>query len=300
MTEFPGNPDEVCPLDQQAVGWALHALEPDEEMAVLLHLPQCRSCQAAVLAAEEVLSAMGGIVEQVDPPPAVRESLLARAAETPQRRSAAHPRATPDTPPRRPVTPPGAPARPDADETVPTPVVRATPAGPPHGRTSWLSRRGRQLVAASLVLAAVLTIGGLAVRTSQLEQQRDAQTAQAQGVTDLLQRLGRPGTRYALLTTDAGSTVAAVIVAEGQRQVVPVGLPSNAADRDTYVLWGVPPTGGPQPLGTFDVTAADPTTLPVGAMPQQDAYAAYAISLEPGRVAPPTPSGVVASGSVAT
>jgi len=43
--EGPDQPD--CPLTQQTIGWALHALEPDEEMAVLLHLPQCAACRAA-------------------------------------------------------------------------------------------------------------------------------------------------------------------------------------------------------------------------------------------------------------
>ena len=63
-----------CPLNEQAVGWALHALEPDEEMAVLLHVPECPSCQAAAREAEDVLAHLGSSVEQVEPPRSLREA----------------------------------------------------------------------------------------------------------------------------------------------------------------------------------------------------------------------------------
>lgn len=287
MNPSPPAPDESCPLNEQAVGWALHALEPDEEMAVLLHLPQCPSCRSAAHGAEEVMSALGRSVEQVDPPAALRESLLARVAETPQRQ--------PGTPPQPDPAPLTAPRQ--EDRTAPTRVVRDAAPAP---RRSWVSRYGRRLVAASLVLLAAVSIGGLAVRSAQLEQQRDAVAAQARSATDLLQQLGRPGTRYALLNDpDSGTTVAAVVVDDDRREVYTVGLPSNAIDRAVYVLWGVDSSGVPQPLGTFDVTTGTTEMRVVGAGAQLDAFGQYAVSLEPGRVAPPSPSSVAASGAVA-
>jgi hypothetical protein len=167
-----------CSLNEQAVGWALHALEPDEEMAVLLHLQQCASCQAAVRDAEDVLADLGASVEQIEPPPSLREALLERAADTPQRAPLLRPRTSPETV-RPPTETPEPRHRTAAEE-------RAGSVGPRDtrpSRGSWLSRRGRRLVAASIALIGVLTVGGLAVRTAQLEQQRDAQ---AQNAADLV------------------------------------------------------------------------------------------------------------------
>jgi hypothetical protein len=282
--------EEFCPKDEQAVAWALHALEPYEEQEVLRHLPGCAACRAAVRDAEEVLSGLGASVEQVEPPPSLRGSLLARAAETPQLPPADGARPASDTDPAPSDAP--APRRRAPDR----PGIDARQPGSRPPRRFGLSLRGRRLAAAALALVGVLTVGGLAVRTAQLEQQRDAETAQAQSVTELLQELGRPGTRHALLSTEDGATVAAVLVADGQRQVFTVGMPANAADQNTYVLWGV--GDGVIPLGTFDVAGTDPGRLTVGSGAEADSYTAYAISLEPGRTAPASPSSVMAQGQV--
>jgi hypothetical protein len=266
-----------CPREEEAVAWALHALEPDEELQFVAHLPGCPSCQATVRDAEEMLTGLGASVEQVEPPPMLRSNLLARAAETPQERPTAPPAS--DSPP----APAAAPQRTDP---------RPTP-------TRWLSRRGRQLTAAALAVVAVVAIGGLAIRNAQLQQQRDAEAARAQGVTELLGELARPGTRHALLSTDDGATVAAVLVEDGQRQIYTVGMPANEADSTTYVLWGVPAGAAPQALGTFDVTGTDVGTRAVGSGGEADRFTAYAISLEEGRAAPASPSAVMAQGQVA-
>ena len=264
-----------CPREEEAVAWALHALEPDEELQFVAHLPGCLSCQAAARDAEEVLTGLGASVEQVDPPPALRDTLLARAAETPQEH-----------------------ASPSAD-TPPPPAAVPQRTEPRPASTGWLSRRGRQLTAAALALVAVVAIGGLAIRNGQLQQQRDAEAARAQGVTELLGELARPGTRHALLSTDDGTTVAAVLVEDGQRQIYTVGMPPNEADSTTYVLWGVPAGAAPQALGTFDVTGTDPRPRAVGPGGEADRFTAYAISLEQGRAAPAAPSAVMAQGQVA-
>jgi anti-sigma-K factor RskA len=268
-----------CPVNEQSAAWALHALEPDEEVAVLRHLPTCPSCRAVVADAEEVLARMGAAVEQVDPPPSLRASLMARVAETPQY-----------SPPQRQPAP-----APDATRRRPTP---ARPADSRPPRAADRPRRGRRLVAAAVALVGVLAIGGLAVRTVQLQGQRDAEIAQTQTLDQLVSQLGRPGSRYALLAPENGSTVAAVVVTDGQRQVFSLGLPTNSADRDTYVLWGLPDSGNPEPLGTFDVAGTGPDTRTVGASAATDSFGKYAISIEPGRVAPAAPTTVVAVGAV--
>lgn len=293
------NAPEDCPLTQQAVGWALHALEPDEEMAVLLHMPQCAACRAAAHDAEQVLSGLAGMVPLVEPPAGLRQRLMAEVAETPQRPQVLRPR--PPQPATADAPEPDAP-EPEASEPAAAPRLHrldAEDAG--SARRGWFGpgSRGRRLVAASLAVAAAVAIGALTVRTNQLEQQRDAESAQAQSLSRLLSELGEPDSRYALLTdANTGATVAAVLVDDGQRQVYSVALPANAPDT-VYVAWGLTAGGEAVPLGAFDVARTEEGPLPVGPADDAEDFPQYAVSIEPGRVAPTTPTVVVASGQVA-
>lgn len=281
-----------CPRTSDAVGWALHALEPDEEQAVVTHLPSCPSCRAAVQEAEIVLSGLGAAVEQVEPPASLRERILSTATATPQRPEVLRPRSSPENDPAtRPESPPvaaeeGGKRRHRMDEQAPA-------------RRSWLSTRRRALVAASVALVGVLTVGGLAARTVQLEQQRDAAISQAQSVADLMGQLDEPGTSHAVLASADGTPVGAVLVGEEQRRLVTVGLPANAVDRETYVLWGVR-NGTPVAIGTFDVGQDDPGSGTLRSPSEAAGFSNYAISLEPGRSAPAAPSEVIADGQVET
>lgn len=283
------NAPEDCPLTQQAVGWALHALEPDEEMAVLLHMPQCAACRAAAHDAEQVLSGLAGVVPLVEPPAGLRQRLMAEVAETPQRPHVL-----------RPLPPQPAPS--DAPEPATTPRLHRLDAEDAGSvRRGWFGprSRGRRLVAASLAVAAAISIGALVVRTNQLEQQRDAESAQAQSLSQLISELGEPDSRYALLSdANTGATVAAVLVDDGQRQVYSVALPANAPDT-VYVAWGLTAGGEAVPLGAFDVARTEEGPLPVGPADEAEDFPQYAVSIEPGRVAPTTPTVVVASGQVA-
>ncbi|WP_300014939.1 anti-sigma factor [Pseudonocardia sp.] len=278
-----------CPLTQQAVGWALHALEPDEEMAVLLHLPQCAACRAAVHDAEQVLAGLGGSVDAAEPPTGMRDRLMARVADTPQRPPTLLPRPTEPAPAEVRSTEPARRHRLDAEEAA---------ASAPTARRSWLSRRGRRLVAASLSVVAAVSLGGLIVRNAQLEQLREAESAQSQGLSELIEQLDRPGSRHAVLTDPGGAALAAVLVTDTGRQVYPLGLPANSAEQ-VYVAWGLNDGADPVPLGTFDVAPADQGARAVGSAPQADEFTSYAISIESGRTAPASPTRVVASGEVA-
>ncbi len=275
-----------CPLNEQAVGGALHALEPDEEMAMLLHVPQCGSCQAAVRAAEEVLSYLGESVEQVDPPPSLRDRIVTAAADTSQS-PVTQPIPDVKAPyvPRHRIIERGAESRPLVDAALPRP------------RRSRLTRR--RLVAASIALIGVLAVGGLAVRTTQLEQQSQTLAAQAQTITDLVGQLDRPGVQHAVLASDAGATTAAVVIDHGQRQVYTVGLGINGKGT-SYVLWGIRAGSAPAGLGVFDVVTPDSGVHPLGTVAANEGFTAYAISIEPGHTVPAKPSTVVAQGQVAT
>jgi hypothetical protein len=115
-------------------------------------------------------------------------------------------------------------------------------------------------------VAAALAVGVLAVRTGQLEQERDAETVQAQNLTELVREIGEPGTRYALLNDQTtGAPLAAVVLDDGERRVYPVGLAPNGDDA-LYVAWGLPESGPPVPLGGFDVPASEQGPVPVGSV----------------------------------
>ena len=294
-------PRPTCTRTEQAVGWALHALEPDEEIAVERHVPTCPDCNAAVRDAQVVMAQLATAVEQVDPPARLRASILDAAAATPQVRPQVV--AQPPAPgPRQPRS-----ARP-AGAAGPTGPAGPAPGGPrptgpqPAGRSRRLSP-GR-LVTAAVAAVAIVAAGGLGIRTVQLQQQTvqlqqqlDTASTQVSSTTALVQDLARPGNSHALLARPDGTAVAAVVLAGSQRTVYTIGLAANSADQ-TYVLWGLKDAAAaPEPLGVFDVdqSAATPQTVgPPGAQP----FGAYAISLEPGRTPPAVPTDVVASGAL--
>lgn len=273
---------EPCPKNDDAVAFALHALEPDEEQDMRQHLPQCRSCQEMVRETEQIMGGLATSVEQIDPPAGLRDDILRRAAVTPQRRpepSAGEP-AVPNGRPSHRGDAPGRPERID-----------------PPRRLFWTG--GRRLVAASAVVVA-LGVGGLAAYTVQVQQERDAQIAQTQAMAELIIQLDAPGAGYAALSsTQSGDAVAAVLATPSQSAVVTAGLPRNDHDNTIYVMWGL---GGaaPTPLGAFDVTTGDsaPEMHVMGPVSDGQSFAGYAISLEPGRAVPSTPTEVVASGDV--
>lgn len=261
-----------CPLGEEAVAFAIHALEPDEELAMRAHIERCGSCFETVRETELVAAAMAGSVDQVDPPPRLRTNILAMAAETPQARPA--------------------PESGSADPPQPQPHPRFAARRRPN-----LTRARVLLVAAAAVV--VVGVGGLGAYTVQVQQQRDALAAQAQALAGIVTRLDAPGSAHATLSTDSGQPVAAVLVTTAGRTVVTAGLSPNDTSDTTYVVWGLG-AGDPRPLAAFDVAAAGPGVHELGGVGGEPPFAAYAVSLEPGRTMPAAPTIVVASGPVQT
>jgi hypothetical protein len=102
----------------------------------------------------------------------------------------------------------------------------------------------------------------------------------------------------AALADSHGVSLATVVVRGATVQVVTQGLPVDDTLTETYVLWGMR-NGVPTALGTFDVGHPQMDVRPVGSAQAGPAqFSAYAISLEPGRQAPPTPTEIVATGQV--
>jgi anti-sigma factor RsiW len=68
--------DAVTALEASALG----ALEPEEQRAVAAHVARCSSCRAALARLEEAVDALSAAIVPVEPPPSLRQSLMAEIA----------------------------------------------------------------------------------------------------------------------------------------------------------------------------------------------------------------------------
>ncbi|KAA2257516.1 hypothetical protein F0L68_24765 [Solihabitans fulvus] len=274
--------DEPCAHEELAVGWAMHALEPDEEAVLRAHLPGCARCQEAVRATEEVAALLGDGVEQEEPPARLRANLLARIEDVPQETELTAGRemiesssdaAGSQPQPRRSFTEPGSAAA--------------------HRRRS----RTRVLLAAAAVLVVLAAAGGVGWRMSRLSDQVAAQQAKSAQLQQILQVAADPTTHRAILRTDAGQPAAVLLSGDTEAAVLPMGLRPNDQQKQIYVVWGTS-TPSPVPLATFDVPAGADQAEVLKWSTDAAAHKGFAISLEPGRVAPAAPSTVLAMGQV--
>jgi anti-sigma-K factor RskA len=78
------------------VAFALGALEPGEERAIEAHAPSCARCTRELEALVPAVGVLGESVEQLDPPPELRERVLAEV-----RADVAHATAEREAPPAR-------------------------------------------------------------------------------------------------------------------------------------------------------------------------------------------------------
>ena len=62
-------------FDELAVGWALHALEPDDEAEFGRHLPGCARCAETVAETTEVMAAMATDLPVAEPSAELRARL---------------------------------------------------------------------------------------------------------------------------------------------------------------------------------------------------------------------------------
>jgi anti-sigma-K factor RskA len=283
MTATPRRGDHEV-FDELAVGWALHALEPEDETLFARHLADCPRCARTVAETEEVMAALATDLPPAEPSEDLRARLRASVEGTDQVR-------------RPPLVPPSA-----ADAAGPS--RRRRPAGlpddptvpVPRGRFASVRERGWVLAAA----AAVAGVVGLGIWNVSLSTARDRAETTAAEQRAVVEKLLQPGARVVARMDDESGPVATVVVHDGEVQVVSQALAVNDDTEETYVLWGLrdgDPT--PEAIGTFDVVRPRLDVDDVGsARTGPDAYDTYAVSLEPGRQPPATPSEVLASGQV--
>jgi hypothetical protein len=245
----------------------MHALEPDEEARMRLHLPGCAQCGQAVRSTEEVTAELGGSVRQYDPPERLRARLMSAIEDTPQ--------------------------VPAPEEPVAEPIALE----PRRARRTggW----SRKLVAAAAVLVVVAGIGVAVARFDQLSDQiaqQDARTGQLEGA---LQLAADPEAKRAVLQDKSGNSLAVLLSGDEAAAIMPMKLSSNDSARQIYVVWGTS-TSEPVALATFDVAADGADVRLLAWSPDAHRHSGFGISLEEGRAAPAKPSIVLALGQVGT
>ncbi|MCZ2847691.1 anti-sigma factor domain-containing protein [Modestobacter sp. VKM Ac-2978] len=300
MTAPMGNrDDEHRSWEELAVGWALHALEPEDEDLFAAHLAGCDRCADTVAETAEVMAAMSSDLPPAEPSDALRDRLRAAVEETEQLPQTAPPARRREQPPAAPARPVG-PAAPwgagtgstsARDLQLPLPTRVADP------RPAW-----RRVLPTALVAAAVAAVLALGAWNVALTSARDEAVAAAAEQARMLDTLLEPGqATIAPLTEvdeEGGEDVATVVARDGRLQVLADGLPVNDPGDRTYVVWGLP-NGSPVAIGTFDVVTSEMDLRTVGSSETGlDEYPAYAISIEPGRQAPSEPTDIVATGQV--
>lgn len=271
-----------------AVGWVLHSLEPDEEARFVGHAAGCVECRKLVDDATATMGEVAMAMQDSEPSDGLRERILGAAIDTPQD----HGRRDHDT-------------AGSGAESAPHNVSRLTDgsgrrrdgvhAAP--GRHGVLRRQmGRQaplLVAAAVLLVAVI---GLSVWVGLLRSDRESSRSTAQRYERAVSALTVPGTRDVSLRTPKGATAATVVTGGSDVRIVSMSLSANNTKISTYVLWGLPSGGAPTALGTFDVTGTQVGVSDVHVLRGPQGFPKYAVSREPGRSAPASPSTVLASG----
>ncbi len=265
-------------FDELAVGWALKALEPDDESRFGKHLNDCSRCRQTVREAQDMTAAMALAVPLEEPSSGLRGRILAAAAASPR----------------------------VADSPQPVPQLTRTSArviSRPGEETRRRRRSGsrlRQAVRGTALAAALAVVVGLGVWNIDLRNDRAGAEAVAARQAAVIDELNDRGIyRVAPLASPAGEALGMVVIHDGAAKVMADGLPVNDAERETLVLWGLRSTLSPIALGTFDVVHSQLDVRTVSSTSTGlDQYDGYAISRESGRQAPPEPTEMIATGTV--
>jgi hypothetical protein len=260
------------PFDELAVGWGLHALEPEDEAAFAAHLSGCARCAATVAETVEVMAAMATDLPQPEPSEGLRHRIRAAVGRTEQ--------------------------VPEPAAAPPAPAGRPSAVAPKPRRAVEQPSRWRRSLPTGLVAAGIAAIVGLGLWNVVLASDRQELRSTVAEQSKVMDGLLSPGKATIAPLEADGRSVATVVARGNEVQVITHGLSVNDPGATTYVLWGM---GGEtaQALGTFDVTRSEMDMKTVGSgLTGFDQYPAYGISLEPGQKAPSFPTDVVATGQV--
>ena len=214
-----------APFDELAVGWALHALEPEDESFFVAHLAGCERCATTVAETTDVMAAMATDLPQSEPSDGLRNRIRAAVEQTEQ---------LPARPSRR------RPSRPRQPRRPAVPVVRPLASAPEPRRTVEPRSRWRRAVPLGLIAAGVAAIVGLGIWNVVLTSDRNELQATVAEQSQMVNGLLLPGQATIAPLEESGAGSVATVVARGAEvDVVTHGLPVNDAHSTTYVLWGM-------------------------------------------------------------
>jgi anti-sigma factor RsiW len=253
----------------QAAAFVLGALAPAEERAVREHLATCPEAHEEFAELGGVVPALATTVEPVEPPPALRERIMAAAAADQRERrvDAGSGIAVPD----RAVADRGDADRAHADVAPPAVVsFRAAGARSRASRYGW-----------ALGIAAALVIAALGAWNVRLQGQLSEAQAYQGRVEDVLAIARQPGAVMAVLTSGtAGAQDGLVAIGrDGRAAMVVKGL-AAASGNEVYEVWFIVGTNDPLPVGALSqegglaYMTGTPGPLPAGAI--------VALTREPG------------------
>lgn len=249
-----------------AAGYALNCLEPEDEEAFTDHLAGCGECREAV---EDFRSTAGQLAygaESHAPSPELRSRLLdAIGHETVVARPIRIDEARPLSRPRR---------------------LRPQRSGRPSHVGSFSSSLSMRTLASAAALTALVGAGALITVD---QQAANHARSDLRSRTAAMQALLHPGSKFYSLGAKGNASGFAVV--DGSNVWLTVdGLPRNDTKASTYVLWAKQGGGALSAVTTFDVTGSSPLVLKTVAANLLPGAFGFAVSYEPGRVAPAKPS----------
>jgi len=229
--------------------YALNALSADEKADVEAYLDGSESARTEVHELSETAAALGLAAEPVQPSAALRSSIMAKLASTPQLAPVAvAPAAVPPLP-SVPMIP--APAEEPADGPTATSDAEASPrvgTAATRAHKRWFQRPTQVLLAAAaaVVLFVGGTFAGQAFNDNQFVEQQAAGMVQITAASDTQ--------RAATTTSDGHSATLVWSNSLGLSAVLVKDLPALGNDQD-YQLWYINAAGA-APAGTFDSTGS--------------------------------------------
>ena len=236
--------------EQLAAGWALGALEPDDEVTFQRHLAACEACAASVRELEGVVGDLAYAAPPVDPPAGLWSSIERGIAPS---------------------------ARPS----------RATAAGPPRpqrARPRWGRPRRSPWPLRLAAAACVALLVALSFWNISLRDQNDVYRSRVATLEQIARLVNDPTTRTIALRGPAAEQGAQVTVLASSRSdrgvLLAEGLPP-AARGQVYELWGVPQgdVARAQKAALFVAGGPDrPVLFEVPVQPNT----AFAVTREPG------------------
>lgn len=274
-------PDGHARFEELAAGYALHALEPEEEHDFLRHLGSCARCERDIAVHDEALAHLAYATDDVEPPAGLLAGI--RAGVLASGREASFPGA---------ALPPPEASEPDRTRT---PEVSTLDSARRRRDGKRMRRAGTWMG----VAAAAALILGLGAWNASLLQDRNEQDAWGDRMSEAVGQLEQPGTSTVPLVGSDGDVVAVALVRGSELSLVVDGLPMND-ESTTYVLWGQSRYGDVRAVGAFDVQRAG---VDVQAHMQMQAGVAdvtrFMVTREKGDTAPPIAQApVLASGDL--